>query len=72
MFVLLGTMEFFGGTGNCSYKQFYYSKTSVSSIFFSSISYARVDVLQKMLRLDPSKRITAPDALQHTYFSDVH
>nr|Q38772.2 RecName: Full=Cell division control protein 2 homolog A [Antirrhinum majus] len=30
-----------------------------------------LDLLDKMLRLDPSKRITARNALQHEYFKDI-
>ena len=30
-----------------------------------------VDLLQKCLAYDPSKRITAKAALQHQYFSDL-
>lgn len=32
---------------------------------------AGLDLLQKMLILDPSKRITAKGALAHPYFADV-
>jgi casein kinase II subunit alpha len=30
-----------------------------------------IDLLEKMLRYDPSQRITAKDALNHAYFDDV-
>jgi len=30
-----------------------------------------VDLLSRMLKYDPSKRITAPDALSHSYFDDI-
>ena len=30
-----------------------------------------IDLLEKMLRYDPTQRITAKDALNHPYFDDV-
>ncbi len=30
-----------------------------------------IDLLEKMLRYDPTQRITAKDALNHAYFDDV-
>ncbi|CAN1336607.1 Cell division control protein 2 homolog A [Linum perenne] len=36
-----------------------------------TLDSAGIDLLRKMLRLDPSKRITARTALEHEYFKDV-
>ncbi|KAJ6811333.1 cell division control protein 2-like protein A [Iris pallida] len=36
-----------------------------------SLEAAGIDLLSKMLRLEPSKRITARQALEHEYFKDV-
>jgi len=35
------------------------------------ISLLNVYLLQQMLRYDPSKRITAADAMKHPYFDDL-
>lgn len=44
---------------------------SLQSLTKSSDSNA-IDLLSKMLRCDPSRRIMANDALNHKYFSDVN
>jgi len=31
-----------------------------------------IDLLEKLLKFDPSERITAADALKHPYFSEYH
>ncbi|TQD69567.1 hypothetical protein C1H46_044899 [Malus baccata] len=36
-----------------------------------NLDSAGVDLLSKMLCLDPSKRITARSALEHEYFKDI-
>ena len=36
---------------------------------FSTASPAAIDLLSKMLAFDPSKRITAAEALSHEYFT---
>ena len=47
-----------------------YSKKSLKSTFGSRrISDLGVDLLERMLIYDPSKRITAKSALQHPYFN---
>lgn len=38
----------------------------------TGMSQAGLDILQKMLRLDPSKRLTATQLLEDPYFGDIH
>ncbi|EEA04861.1 cell division protein kinase 2, putative [Cryptosporidium muris RN66] len=37
-----------------------------------NLDSAGIDLLSKMLMFDPNKRITAQDAMQHTYFNTLH
>lgn len=36
----------------------------------SSISFDEADLLQKLLAIDPNKRITASEAMEHSYISE--
>lgn len=36
------------------------------------ISPSAIDLMKKMLTFDPTKRITAAEALEHPFFADVH
>lgn len=40
--------------------------------FFNRANPVAVDVLERMLQLDPKNRITAAEALQHPYFKQYH
>ena len=37
-----------------------------------NLDSAGIDLLSKMLMFDPNKRLTAQDAMQHTYFNSLH
>jgi serine/threonine protein kinase len=39
---------------------------------FKNADPLEIDLLKKMLLFDPSKRITAEEALKHPYFSELH
>ena len=41
------------------------------SAIVPNLDPAGIDLLNKMLCLDPSKRITARNALEHEYFKDI-
>lgn len=46
-----------------------FSKESLEDIFISS-SQLEIDLIQKMLVLDPDRRLTAEEVLRHPYFSN--
>jgi cell division cycle 2-like protein len=48
---------------------FFYSYSSLRSKF-TILTQAGLDLLSKLLTYDPSKRITAEEALKHPYFSE--
>ena len=45
-------------------------KTSLEEIF-KDVPMSALDLLQQMLTINPNKRITADDALSHSYFDDI-
>jgi serine/threonine protein kinase len=47
------------------------SECGLSSMF-SSINHNAQDMLSKMLKFNPNKRITALEALRHPYFASIH
>lgn len=54
-----------------SYHLGHFSKIPFEKIA-KNVSAEAYDLLEKMLEIDYSKRITADDALKHPYFSDLH
>lgn len=48
-----------------------FDPTPLKSLFPGSPDHA-IDLLEKLLKFDPSERITAADALKHPYFSEYH
>lgn len=47
-------------------------KQDLKEIIAPNASSEAIDLLQKMLKFDPGKRITASEALRHPYFSEIH
>lgn len=39
---------------------------------FPNVSYACLDLLKKLLQIDPFVRVTSEQALEHPYFSKLH
>ena len=57
------------GCENCFLSQF--SLSPPSSLFYSMIPDVPLDLLDKMLTLDPAKRISAADSLNHPFLKTV-
>lgn len=76
MFKLLGTVTESQWPGlrelkNYSAINFYVQPENKLRAQFSDISDAGLDLLNRMLTYDPSKRISAKDALTHAYFDEA-
>ena len=76
MFKLLGTVTEAQWPGLSELKNyasinFYVQPENRLRAAFSDIGDAGFDLLNRMLTYDPSRRITAKDALQHAYFQEA-
>ncbi|CAG8494369.1 13473_t:CDS:2 [Acaulospora colombiana] len=69
--MLCGYQPFYGDDQNALFESIMRGQYDYEEDYWAGISVHATDLIDKMLTLDPSKRITAQEALQHQWFQSA-